>query len=165
MISGMFAYFLQIIFPLLPENHLFPFKAFLLRSRGYMIGKNVKVASSVKIKLKYLSIGDNSYINFDTLITGGDVLIQIGNNVDIAPRCSIISGSHEIAGSSHRAGKGLSLPITIGDGTWIGAQSTILGGVTIGPGCVIGAGSLVRDDIPENSFAAGVPAKIIRKLT
>lgn len=51
---------------------------------------------------------------------------------------------------------------TVGDGTWIGASATILDGISIGRGCVIGAGSLVTKDIPDYGIAVGTPAKVIR---
>lgn len=161
----MLSYIIQFLFSILPDTRLYRFKAFLLRLRGFQIGGNVMVVSSVKIKLKHLSVGDNTFIGHETLITGGDALVQIGRNVDIAPRCAIITGTHEIGDSTHRAGKGKSLNIIIGDGTWIGAHSTILGGVCIGQGCIIAAGSLVCENIDHNCLVAGVPAKVIRKLS
>lgn len=124
----------------------------------------MRVVSSVNFRLRHLSIGNNTFIGHETLIVGGDALVQIGQNVDIAPRCVIVTGSHEIGDSLHRAGEGKSENITIGDGTWVGAHSTILGGVSIGKGCVIAAGSLVSHSIDNDCLVAGVPAKVIRKL-
>ena len=57
------------------------------------------------------------------------------------------------------------MPITIGNNVWIGAGSTILGGVTIGDNTIIGAGSVVTKDIPANVVAFGVPCKVIREIT
>jgi maltose O-acetyltransferase len=56
-------------------------------------------------------------------------------------------------------------PVTIGHDCWFGANVTVCPGVTIGDNCVIGAGSVVTRDIPSDSFAAGVPAKVIRTIT
>ena len=56
-------------------------------------------------------------------------------------------------------------PVTIGDDCWLGANVVVCSGVTIGSGCVIGAGSVVTKDIPANSFAAGVPCRVIRPIT
>lgn len=56
-------------------------------------------------------------------------------------------------------------PVTIGNDVWLSANVTVCGGVTIGDGCVIGAGSVVTQDIPEGSFAAGVPCRVIRQIT
>ncbi len=57
------------------------------------------------------------------------------------------------------------MPVVIGDYVWMGFDVKILGGVSIGSNCIVGAGSVVTKDIPSNSIAAGVPAKIIRQLT
>lgn len=158
------SYVIQFIFCILPDTRLYRFKTFLLRILGFDIGKNVRVVSSVKLKLKMLSVGDNSFIGHDTLIEGGNAYVRIGNNVDISPRCVIVTGTHEIGNSKHRAGLGKSEDIMIGDGTWIGAHSTILGGTCIGAGCIIGAGSLVHGNIEDNRLVAGIPAKFIRSL-
>ena len=56
-------------------------------------------------------------------------------------------------------------PVHIGNDCWFGASVTVCPGVTIGDNCVIGAGSVVTRDIPANSFAAGVPCRIIREIT
>ena len=63
------------------------------------------------------------------------------------------------------AGGCYSKPITIGDNVWVGAGVHIMGGVTIGKNSIIGAGSVVTTDIPENVIAAGVPCRIIREIT
>lgn len=56
-------------------------------------------------------------------------------------------------------------PVYIGNNCWFGASVTVCPGVTIGDNCVIGAGSVVTRDIPANSFAAGVPCRVIRELS
>ena len=56
-------------------------------------------------------------------------------------------------------------PVHIGNDCWFGASVTVCPGVTIGDNCVIGAGSVVTRDIPPNSFAAGVPCRVIREIT
>lgn len=56
-------------------------------------------------------------------------------------------------------------PIVIEDDVWLAANVTVCGGVTIGKGSIIGAGSVVTRDIPENVIAAGVPCRVIRKIT
>jgi maltose O-acetyltransferase len=54
--------------------------------------------------------------------------------------------------------------IRIGNDVWLGANVTVLPGVTIGNNVVVGAGAVVSKDIPDNSLALGVPARIVRKL-
>jgi acetyltransferase-like isoleucine patch superfamily enzyme len=158
------SYLIQLLFSLLPDTRGFRFKAWLLRRRGFQIGYSVKVASSAKFKLKCLSVGDNTYINCETFIGGGDATVQIGRDVDIAPRCMIVTGTHRLGEASHRAGKGVSRDIVIGDGTWIGANSTILGGVHIGQGCVIAAGSVVRENLEDNCLFISLPKRVKRQL-
>lgn len=160
----MVAYLIQLLFSIMPESRLYNLKSILLRLRGYKIGENVKIVSSVKFRIKHLTIGDNSFVGHDTLIAGGDSTISIGKNVDIGPRCVIVSGTHDIGTAIRRAGGGKSLNIRIGNGTWIGASSTILGGVSVGNGCIVAAGSIVIRDIPSNVMVAGVPAKFVRNL-
>lgn len=72
--------------------------------------------------------------------------------------------SHKIGESGQRAGKRIAGDIHIGDGSWIGANVTILPNVTIGKGCVVAAGSLVNKDCLDNCMYAGVPAKRIKAL-
>lgn len=62
------------------------------------------------------------------------------------------------------AGLEYAKPIIVGNNVWIGGNVTVLPGVVIGDNCVIGAGSVVTKDIPDNSLAVGNPRKVIRKL-
>jgi len=85
--------------------------------------------------------------------------ITIGNNFLGASNLILNSGLHEAVTLQPEA-----RAINIGDRVWTGLRVTILGGVNIGSDVVIGAGSLVNRDIPSGSVAAGVPAKVIRKI-
>lgn len=91
--------------------------------------------------------------------------VNIGNMVFIAPNCVIACSGHAIDPIQRSQGIGTSKPITINDNVWIGASSTIIGGVTIGENSIIAAGSVVTRDIPDNVVARGVPCKVIRKIT
>ena len=92
--------------------------------------------------------------------------IRIGRSVLIGPGVVLACAGHPIH-SEQRCSSALetSDPITIEDGVWIGANSTVCGGVTIGEGSVIGAGSVVTSDIPKGVIAAGVPCKVLREIT
>lgn len=108
-----------------------------------------------------VSIGDGTFINTDCLIRPN---VSIGKNVAIGPRTSIISDNHEVGSSLKRAGGGSFDPIEIGDGCWIGACCTILGGVRIGAGSVVGAGAVVVSDCEPDALYCGIPARLVRKL-
>lgn len=103
-------------------------------------------------------------INFNCVILDTST-VDIGANAFIAPGVCISCAGHSM--DKEQRGNGImnSKPITIEDDVWIGANSVICGGVTIGSGTVIGAGSVVNKDIPSGVVAAGVPCKVIRELT
>lgn len=135
-----------------------------------------------------VSVGDNFVCGFGTnIFVGSNVSINmnctfidcnritIGSNVLIAPCVHLTTATHpvELADRlvpNHDVGddgyfcRTYALPITIGNGCWIGANVVILPGVTIGDGTVIGAGSVVTKDIPANVVAAGNPCKVIRHI-
>ena len=100
--------------------------------------------------------------------------VTIGNNVFFGTKCSILTPVHPFLPEERnlREREDGSLynleyakPVTIEDDCWIGGSVTICGGVHIGKGTIIGAGSVVTRDIPEGVIAAGNPCKVIRKLT
>ena len=91
--------------------------------------------------------------------------VNIGNGVFIAPGVCIACSGHAIDPIQRSQGIGTSAPITVEDNVWIGANTTVCGGVTIGSNSVVGAGSVVNHDIPSGVVAAGVPCKVIRKIS
>lgn len=90
--------------------------------------------------------------------------IHIGKNCFIGMNVNFCCISHAIGNSNQRAGKNIYGPITIGDGTWIGANTVILPNVNIKGGCVIAAGAVVNKDCEPNGLYAGIPAKRIKDL-
>lgn len=90
--------------------------------------------------------------------------VEIGDQTLVSMHATILSSSHTVPEKSKeiRAQPDILLPTKIGRDCWIGANAMILGGVTIGNGCVVGAGSVVTKDLPAYSIAVGVPAKIIK---
>ena len=89
----------------------------------------------------------------------------MGDGVFVGPRVMFATRNHEVGQPDKRAGKTVNQPIMVGSGSWIGANVTILGGVTIGPGCVIAAGAVVTRDTERDSVYAGVPATRVKDLT
>ncbi|WP_231916311.1 DapH/DapD/GlmU-related protein [Microbacterium karelineae] len=108
-----------------------------------------------------VTIGDDVFINRDAYIRPQTT---IGDRVNIGPFVRIVTDTHDIGPHEKRAGAVRHDPISIGDGSWIGASSTILGGVTIGAGSIVAAGSIVTEDVPDDVVVAGVPARIVKRL-
>ncbi|GHV48006.1 hypothetical protein FACS1894181_02690 [Bacteroidia bacterium] len=125
-------------------------------------GKNVSLYFPLIVEGKQnVSIGNNSALGSFCHIWGiGGV--TIGNNVLIAAHCCITSLGHDISCSSMRENI-ISKKVVIEDDVWLGYNVIVLPGVTIGKGCVIGAGSVVTSDIPSYSIAVGNPARVIKK--
>lgn len=143
-------------------------RRWLLNISGCKIGLGVSMNYDIKIAGNAIEIGDNTWLSIGSRLVASynsNERIKIGKNCDIGPFVIIQTGTHDIGSSERRAGKGKCLPITIGDGTWVGANATILGGANIGKGCVLGAGCLVlKGDYPDNSLLVGIPAKVKRLL-
>lgn len=91
--------------------------------------------------------------------------VNIGANAFIAPGVCIACSGHSLDAGQRARGIGYSKPVNIGEDVWIGANSTVCGGVSIGKGSVIGAGSVVIKDIPAGVVAAGNPCRVIRPIT
>ena len=110
-----------------------------------------------------IKVGENVFINSNSyLMDGGG--ITIGDNVFIGPSCGLYTAHHPFNYQDRNKGWELAKPIHIGSNIWFGASVTVTPGVSIGDGSVIAAGSVVTNDIPPNSLAAGVPAKVIRTI-
>ena len=100
--------------------------------------------------------------------------VTIGDNVMCGPNTSLVTPLHPLLPEQRNArlqadGKIADIeygaPITIGDNCWLASNVTVCPGVTIGNNCVIGAGSVVTKDIPDNSLVLGVPGRVVRKIT
>jgi galactoside O-acetyltransferase len=123
-----------------------------------------------------VAVGDRSFIGSGSIVVCAKE-VAIGSDVLISHECYLIdTDGHSLSLSERRQDipnrwKGTKTwegvkcaPITIGNGAWIGPRVIILKGVEIGEGAVIGAGSVVTKSIPAWSFAAGSPARVIRRL-
>ena len=112
---------------------------------------------------KNIFIGNNLNCNVNVTILDTKE-VYIGDNVMIGPHTLITTVGHPLSPKGRRNELGQASEIHIGDDVWLGGNVTVLPGVTIGNNVVVGAGAVVTKDIPDNSLALGVPAKVVRQL-
>ena len=111
-----------------------------------------------------IEVGNRFYANHNFIVQDG-AKVTFGNNVFIAPNCTVTTAEHAIDPQMRAEGIEIAKPVTVGNNVWIGAGATVLAGVTIGDNSVIGAGSVVTGDIPANVVAVGVPCRVLREIT
>jgi len=132
-------------------------------------GNNCDIEDGVLFKitqpfsgLNYIQLGDNVFVGADCQFNSSTQII-LGNDCLIASNTTFVDTGHENAlGTLIREQPCTFEKIVLGNDVWVGTHCSILKGVTIGDGSIIGAGSVVNKSIPANQIWAGVPAKYIR---
>jgi maltose O-acetyltransferase len=143
-------------------------RAQVLRSMGFVIGRgtllwDTPLLVGVKNLHTKIRMGENCLVSIGTYWDlAGSILI--GNHVGISPGSMFLTGTHNIGNWNNRVGQMEPRPILVSNGVWLGARCTVMPGVTIGEGAVIGAGALVTRDVPAHTVVVGVPARVIREL-
>lgn len=134
---------------------------FLVKRTAAKVGNNLKVNGYSKVN-KNTFLGNNT--NFNGMRIQGKGKVVIGNNFHSGIQCLIIT-------SVHNYDQGQSIPydstylykdVVIGDNVWLGSRVIVLGGMDIGEGAIIQAGSVVSSDIPKYAVAGGNPAKVFK---
>ncbi len=139
------------------------------RMRLGKVGRNFRLGlGSTILNPAQVSIGDDVYLGPGTFVTSPTAVV-IGDRVMFGPQVMLIGGDHDLSNT------GVPLrfapppphppPIVIEDDAWIGSRVTILKGVRIGRGAVVGAASLVTKDIPPMAIAVGNPCRVLRYRT
>ena len=106
-----------------------------------------------------LTVGTRTFINYGCFFDLGAETV-IGDDCNIGYQAMFITCSHKLGDNWSRAGEATAEPIRVGAGTCIGARAIIMPGVTIGPGCIIAAGSAVTLDCEPDSMYAGASAEV-----
>lgn len=135
-----------------------------------MLGVGVSISSDIRAGVYFDSVNvvlkKGSMVNrnceFHTGLGNGK--IEVGKNSFVGMNTCLICVTHEKGDQHQRAGTTIYKDIFIGNGCWIGANSTVLPGVKIGDGTIVAAGSVVAKDCESNCLYAGVPALKIKKL-
>lgn len=111
----------------------------------------------------FVHFGKGVYCNFNMTMVD-DTHIYVGDNTLFGPNVILAATGHPIDPDLRRQGYQFSVPIHIGKNCWIGGGAIILPGVTIGDNVVVGAGSVVTKDLPDNVIAVGNPCRVLRKI-
>lgn len=132
----------------------------ILRNFGAKIGTGVKIRHGVRIHWPWkLSVGNNVWIGTDAWLLNLEP-ITIGADSCISQGAFLCTGSHDWRSSTFEFDNA---PITVKDGAWIAARATVLRGVTIGTGAIIGATALVVEDVPDGGHARAARAAVGEK--
>lgn len=159
-----------------PRTYLHAFK--LLNYCGYThvrersrltVGRGGGIAPNVSFRNgERIRIGDECHIGERCYLWAGDSTgrITLGRYVSLAPEVFITASDYQFSpGVPFRQQPKRERDIVIGDDVWLGARVVVTAGVTIGSGCIVGAGAVVTKDLPPNSVAVGVPARVVRQRT
>ncbi|QDA60342.1 sugar O-acetyltransferase [Hymenobacter jejuensis] len=108
-----------------------------------------------------IHIGKNVFVNHAcTFMDRGGIVLE--DNVLVGPKVNLITSNHPTEPGQRRST--ISKPIIVKRGAWLGANATVMPGVTIGENAIVGAGAVVTKDVPANSIVAGVPARVVKHL-
>ncbi|MGM8227127.1 sugar O-acetyltransferase [Cellvibrio sp. ARAG 10.3] len=111
----------------------------------------------------HIYLGENFYANHHCLMLDA-ADIRIGKRVKFGPGVHLYTTTHPIDAAQRATGQVLAAPITIGDDCWLGGNTLVMPGVTIGEKSVVGAGSVVTRSIPAGVVAMGNPCRVVRDL-
>lgn len=140
-------------------------RAALLQEMFAEIGENCYIEPPLHANWggKHCHFGKHVYANFNLTLVD-DTHIYVGDHTMLAPNVVVATAGHPILPVLREKAFQYNMPVHIGRNCWIGAGALILPGVTIGDNTVIGAGSVVTQDIPANVVAVGNPCRVMREI-
>jgi maltose O-acetyltransferase len=127
------------------------------RHAGIHLGCYVWSYGPSQVRRDEVRIGNHSRINRSCFLDVRGSL-QMADNVSVSPQVMILTAYHR---GEKKGFPVETRPVVIEDHVWIGARATIMPGVTLGRGCVVGAGAVVTRDVPAFAMVAGVPARTV----
>lgn len=139
-------------------------RAFVLRAMGADLASGVTVHGGVYISSPaHLVMGPGSFLNRNCYLDL-EARVVLGARVTVGHGTTFITSRHELGPHEERCGGYSGASITVGDGAWLGANVTVLPGISIGKGAVVAAGAVVSADVLADELVAGVPARVRRLL-
>lgn len=142
--------------------YLFEAKRWLLNGIGYSLGEGTKVVGPVYSPGK-LKTGSNCWLGRNLTIHGNGT-VEIGDNCNIAPDVTFLTGGYTMNVQKSEAGEDQRASISVEEGCWVGTGAILCQNVAIGKGCMIIPGTCVMNHLPDNTLVGGVPARVMKKL-
>jgi maltose O-acetyltransferase len=157
--------FLRAATRMTPTTRWYRFRVRLLKAQGFAIDPTARIVASASFLLHDVTIGRETFVGHRFAAYGGPgSSLAIGDFCDIGPDVCVLAGTHSIAGSSRRAGRGKGTAVTIAEGSWVGGRATLIGPCSVGPGAIVAAGATVRSDIPAGCLYFGPRPTDLRPL-
>lgn len=137
----------------------------LLRQMFAEIGENCYIEPPFRANWggRHVHFGKNVYSNFNLTLVD-DTHIYVGDYTMFGPNVTVATAGHPILPQLRQRGLQYNMQVHIGKNCWIGAGAILVPGVTIGDNVVVGAGSIVTKDLPDNVVAVGNPCRILRQV-
>ncbi len=137
-------------------------------NEGITIGSGVFVGRNTILSCKNgdIRLGDRANLGFNCEVFSASRVV-LGEDALLAAYCYVIGGDHDFSDTSKAVleQSRRSAGVVIGSGVWMGAGVKVLDGVRIGPHAIVGAGAVVREDVPEYAIAVGMPARVVGRRT
>ncbi len=128
------------------------------------LGEGAEVLAPFQCDYGYqISVGARTFINYGAIVLDA-AEVRIGDDVQIGPAVQLITALHPLESEPRRRGVETAARVSVGDGAWLAAGVIVLPGVSIGADAVIGAGSVVTNDMPAAHLCFGNPCRVIREI-
>lgn len=156
-------HFVLLLTNWLPNNTIFlVLRGFLASFFFRKCGKNLRLGRHVNFyNPSQIVLGNDVYIAYYSLLIALRT-IELEDEILLGPFNVLVTGQHEKENGSYRWGKSKHAPIRIGRGSWLGSHVTVVGGVSIGKGSLVGANSVVTKNVEDDSVIGGVPARTLK---
>lgn len=143
-------------------------RARLLQGAGFSLGEGTQVHGQPRVTggpqlAHHLTVGRDCVIEVGCTFDLEET-ITLEDRVTLGHQVMILTSTHDLGPSQHRAGPVTRAPVTIKAGAWLGPRSIVLPGVTVGEGAIVMPGALVNKDVPPNTRVAGTPARAVETL-
>lgn len=132
-------------------------RARLLETAGFEVGTAI-IESGCHFFSSDIGLGDWCVLNSDCYIDNR-ARVEVGDRAGLAHGVMVCTSTHDLGDEAKRWGAYRTAPVTIGAGAWIGVRATLLPGVTVATGCIVGAGAVVTKDTEPNGLYVGIPAR------